>query len=458
MAGITLGIACLAAGLIFLSKPIWSIIIYVALLAWYPANITVKVGTIDFTVCRIVILVIFLNVFINTNLAKRFKLILLDKLILIYFLGQLVASSVNLPLEQLLENRAGAAFDSVLPYFAVRLIMRDKSDYLKLLKCILIISVPIACLGFYQSVTGHNILGFYKQYAAWGGHGTQSMDMRMGFYRADVVFPQPIMFGLFFGMLGPLCAGLIKDKRKKIWVWLGLGFMGLGLFSSMSSGPLLAAFIAGVFICIYKCRHQWKVIIVTVVLMCAAVEIISNRHFYDVIDRFTLSGSGSYYRSRLIEVALFEGGMSGHWLTGYGVDKEPGWGPEVDGRGFTDIVNHYLLILNNFGLLGLIPFLAIGYELIKMLVNAYNSSRLDVDKWLVWCVSGTLFGISAAFMTVSLFGQSVNIFYVIIGLAACMQNMIIYENYKYAVALQQRQMQKKIIYARENKDCCRSVR
>ena len=89
--------------------------------------------------------------------------------------------------------------------------------------------------------------------------------------------------------------------------------------------------------------------------MCACVEIISNRHFYDVISRFTFSGSSAWYRSRLIEVALFQGGMSGHWLTGYGWGVDPGWGAIIYGRPRSDIINQYLLVLCKYGLVGLVP-------------------------------------------------------------------------------------------------------
>jgi hypothetical protein len=47
-----------------------------------------------------------------------------------------------------------------------------------------------------------------------------------------------------------------------------------------------------------------------VVSLYAVVEIISNRHFYDVFGDFTVNPVTAWYRSRLIDVALFEGGMS----------------------------------------------------------------------------------------------------------------------------------------------------
>lgn len=43
-----------------------------------------------------------------------------------------------------------------------------------------------------------------------------------------------------------------------------------------------------------------------------------NRHFYNVIGGFTINPATAWHRTRLIEVVLFEGGVSDHWLTGFG--------------------------------------------------------------------------------------------------------------------------------------------
>jgi len=158
--------------------------------------------------------------------------------------------------------------------------------------------------------------------------------------------------------------------------------------------------------------------------MCGSVEIISNRHFYDVLGGFTFSSRTAWYRSKLIDVALFEGGMSGHWLTGFGYNVDPGWASRIDGRDHTDTVNHYLLVLQRFGLVGLLPFLAMNVVVIKKLVDAYKASILDSDKWLVWCLLAGLFGLSGAFISVSLFGQPTTIYYMMIGFAGVMPMVV----------------------------------
>jgi hypothetical protein len=233
------------------------------------------------------------------------------------------------------------------------------------------------------------------------------------------------MFGLFFAMLGPVCAGILGySKKYKMFWWMGLALMGVGLFSSMSSGPMLAAVLSIPFIAFYRWRRYWKPVAMIIVIMCGAVEIISNRHFYDVLGGFTMNPATAWYRSRLITVALREGGMSGHWLAGFGYLADPGWGPKIDGRGHTDLVNHYLLILCRYGLIGLLPFLAMAVAVVKRLVYAYRLTVSDSDRWLIWCLAAALFGLSGAMVSVSLFGQTTTIFYVILGFCGVMPGIV----------------------------------
>ena len=64
----------------------------------------------------------------------------------------------------LLENRAGAVFDMVLPYFAVRLAIQTRQQYLQLLKGIVLVAAPLGVVGLGECLTGWNPLGFLRVY------------------------------------------------------------------------------------------------------------------------------------------------------------------------------------------------------------------------------------------------------------------------------------------------------
>lgn len=424
MQAVTLSIALSAVTLMMCSSPIFGVVVYVAALAWYPIYLTIPVGTIDFTVCRIVIMAMYARLFLHMGLPRQFKFIWLDKLIIAYFFCQILAGLQTMPVGPFLENRSGAILNEVLPYFAVRMLVRRKEHLLLLLKSFLLIAAPLALVGFYQCLTGHNPVGFLQKYAAFGAPRNYVAVSRIGFYRANVTFGETIMFGMFFAMLWPMCVGLLQNVHRNRWLYLGgIGLMLLGVFSSMSSGALFATLLAFAFIAFYPFRVYWKPVTVLIILMCGSVEIISNRHFYDVLGDFTFNPATAWYRSRLIDVALFEGGMSGHWLVGYGFE-DPGWGPMIKGLPFTDLVNHYIVVLCRYGLFGLIPFIAVVGAAVKRIVVAFRKSTSDCEKWVIWCLCGSVFGILPAMMSVSLFGPAITVFYIMLALCGVVPDLV----------------------------------
>ncbi|UCG57795.1 MAG: hypothetical protein JSU70_23385 [Phycisphaerales bacterium] len=426
MQAVTLLIGIVGSVAVFLVAPVYGLVVFLVSCAWWPRYLTIQVGTIDFTAPKIIVLAIFAKLFMQTNLPHRFKFVALDKLVIAYFTAEIVAGAITTPtLMAFLENRAGAIFDMVLPYFAVRLIIRERRQYLILLKAIMIIAVPLAVLGFYESLTGNNLVGFLKQYHAWREGVVYTPTPRFGFFRACVTFPISITFGLFFAMFGPVCAGVLHNAKKyKALYWIALGLMVLGCFSSVSSGAVLAGLVSVTFLALYRWRRYWKPAVIVIVVMCVVVEVASDRHFWDVLGDFTFNPQTAWYRSRLIEVALFEGGMSGHWLAGHGPSVDPGWHAQIDRRSYTDLCNHYLLILSFYGVVALLIFIAMNVAAAKRLIKAYAASTSALDRWLIWCLSGGLFGLAVGCATVSLFGQPSTFYHMLLGFAGVMPTIV----------------------------------
>jgi hypothetical protein len=423
MQGVTLAIAALAVVGV-LALPIrYSVPIYLAALAWYPSYLAVSIGTVDFTVSRIVILAVLARLLVDREGVAHFRWGWVDTFVVLALAGEYVAGLMTTPTGRLLENRAGAAFDTMLPYFAVRLAVRTKEDYRALLWSLVVIAAPLALFGAYQCWTGDNPFGFLRRFRFTGAVTSgRVLPGRRGFWRAEVTFPMSIMFGLFFAMMGPICAGLWGYTKRKGLLIAGLGLMLVGMLSSVSSGPWLAGIVACGVMAFYPLRRYWKVALVLIVLFLAAIDVASNRRWYHVLASYsTLDAGTAYYRIGLMEEAL-GGGMSGHWLAGYG----------MVGRGGTqsfnwkhkDIVNHYILILVRYGLLALVPFVAAVTAGFFQLRRALARAVQENARWLVWTVMAALVGILAAMFSVSLFGQPGNLFYILLALAAGMPVLV----------------------------------
>jgi len=410
---VTLLTAFAVSVLVLMLSPIYGLVSYIAVVIWYPYSLTVKIGTIDFSASRIILIVLWVNILMRKGVNRQYNFTMLDKAIIVYFVAQIISGVTTTDMMKMIENRAGAFFDVALPYFAIRLIVNDKKKYIIFLKGLAIACALLLIPAAFESFTGHNLLDF--------GRGFQ-IDQRWGLYRAFASFRHPIARGIFLAMAGASCAGLTKSvARSQKWIYiLSITMIGLGILFTLSSGPFICAILSIIFIAHFPIRKYWKTTIVVLVIMCLMVEIISNRHFYDVIDRFAFNSRTAWYRNRLIEVALFEGGMSGHWLMGYGF-AEPGWCYLIDGRNHTDIVNHYLLILCRYGLVGFLPFCAIIYFTIATWCTNIRLSQSIANTWLLWCNGGAIFGALIAFNSVAYIGQPITLFYMTLALCGAYQ-------------------------------------
>ena len=125
-----------------------------------------------------------------------------------------------------------------------------------------------------------------------------------------------------------------------------------------------------------------------------------------------------WYRARLIDVGLQK--LPEYWAFGYGLTTDPGWGPLIIGLPMTDIVNEYLRIMARYGVGGLAMFVT---TLGVLLYGLYRTHRRATYPWArscVWTVSASLLGVMAALWTVNLFGIMASLFYLVLGLAACL--------------------------------------
>lgn len=434
--GLTLVVAFLAGFLVLIASPFYGLIVYIGALFLYPGLLSVEIGTFNFPIGRIVILLLYISILFRKNQLSKFQFLWTDMLMIILFACQLLAgATVTQNYAQFLENRAGRFCDITLPYFAVRLIITNRTKYIMLLKSILSIAIILVFFACYESFTGKNLLSFGASYL------TRQHNYRLGLARAFASFGNANYLGIFFAMAGGMCTGLLNNVRRKKRLWgIGIILMALGVFFTLTSGAWFSAIGVIFFIAFYRYRRYWKQAVLTLMVTCIAVELISNRHFFEIIDRFALNSQTAWYRSKLIKVALFEGGMSGHWLAGYGL-KDPNWSVMIDGRNHTDMCNHYLLILCRYGLIGFIPFCMLIVAALKKLFEDFWLLTRKCNTWLVWCLASGVFGALFAFNSVSLFGASNSFFYILLGLCGSlsliMRKTIIEEKRIYKLRSQQ---------------------
>ncbi len=152
MVTLTTLIAVFGSFATFFSNPLRSLLIYFAVMLWYPQYLTLDFGTISFTTSRILILAVLSNVLFRTKLVSEFKWTKLDFFVLAAFLGKCIALTTTTELALIVERQGGLLFDTVFLYFAVRLIVTSRKDLVSFTKALVFIAVPLAFVGVYDWV------------------------------------------------------------------------------------------------------------------------------------------------------------------------------------------------------------------------------------------------------------------------------------------------------------------
>lgn len=438
MEALTLIIAIVGSGFALFLRPVHALGIYCLCLFAYPQPLAVRLGTLDFSTGRIVILFLLANAIFRRGLWRGLKWDWLDTLFMATFVGSTFAVSTTMPSSVWIERQGGAFFDIVFIYAAVRLIIRSKQDLLIFIRWLVVIGVPIAALALYQALTGHNPIAYVRDYVQWEGKAAalaQGPEKRMGLWRSAATLDVPIVMGLYFAALAPMCLGLWSQRvwSKGRIVFL-TGVMLVGVLCSASSAPLFAIATTAMMLSVYKFRRFWPVLAVVALIGCLFIEVYSNRHFYHVLTRLALNPETAYYRIRLFETA-FGGGLDGHWTFGYGyVGLGPGNFNAL--AGFTwetdDLVNIYIDRLVKFGLVGTIPFALMNVLYFRRLYEASKYARSEADKFLLWAFASALVGWNVSLMTVSALNQAVQMLSIMI--AICCAYPLMMRDATHAVA------------------------
>jgi hypothetical protein len=161
-------------------------------------------------------------------------------------------------------------------------------------------------------------------------------------------------------------------------------------------------------------------------LLCGAgvltyIEVASERHFWEVIASFAATDAASAYYRTYAPVYWVEHVMPGHWWLGHGRVL-----PDMGSYG--DITNNYFLVLLYGGLCTLVPFLLV---LVIAYQRLYRAAKLAWSRDLTrvcWCVAAALTGVLLVMHTVSLFGQMVAYFSILLALPGALVVVARHEN------------------------------
>lgn len=414
MEGLTLLIAALGAVVVVAATPLYGLIAFLGILLIYPDYLRVSIGSVDISACRIVITILLLRTLCDRNLLRRFQWKTLDSFVLLAMSIFAVTLIFTSDIMHVLENRAGFLMDTFFVYVATRLIIVDHRSFVTLAKATALFTVFLTVHAVTETFTGKSLYTGLGQYCPWADTKGMEYQTRFGLNRAMGPPGETILFGLSFASLVPIIWILRHEPAPwGRWSYL-LTFIAIcGVAATISSGPYLALLVVLGCLALEYSKSLVKPLIVLFFLGCAAIEVISNRHFYHVLADYTMDPATGWYRARLIDVAIEQ--LPNYWLSGYGF-VDPGWGPMINELPRTDAVNDYVVHAITYGLFGLLAYLAVLGCSIYGVVRTYAITRSAWMKSCCWALVSSMLGLLIAMWSVSLFGQMVSQFYWLIGL------------------------------------------
>lgn len=397
----------------------YGLALYIFILMLYPYYLVVSFGVADICAARFVVVALIMKVWLEKTSVTKFKWNRLDSWVTAYILVGFVIMSITDP-SHVLENRLGNLMDTWLVYMIFRIFITDFDKMSTFIKLICIPVTFTAILGIIESCTSWQPYVPFRQFCPWFDMA-YNIEPRHGFMRAIGSFGHPIMFGMSFGIFCPLIFALRHSKNG--WRYMAYVFTAmaiLGAMSSMSNGGWVMIILVIFCLFLERAKHFVKPLIWLFTGFCIFTQIASNRNFYHVLASYAalLSGSG-WHRARLIDCAIEH--FYEWYLVGY-KGEDPGWGENL-GMGMTDITNEFILAGVKFGVLGVITLCGIFIVAFQQLIFSYKSSSDPVFRSWIWATGTLLIALATTFMSVSIFGQVVPLFFCSLGIVGSIRNM-----------------------------------
>lgn len=344
-------------------------------------------GSVQLTLVRAVLLVLIIPQTINLITGRYGKLIWTDILFLLHIIWSTIAISRNNP-EMVISNSGSTAIEFLGGYILARATIRDRASFLALcrwLGVIVLITIPLA---LYESRTDNPILiNTLRKLPGLQGYTDVQYETRMGLYRAQVLLPHPILYGLFCSTALSITMISLKGVLPNIWRYTLTTSAVLGVLLSLSSGALLPmALQIGMYVwawALQKQKNRWWFLIALMATGWVVIDILSNRSPMLVIMSYaTFSAHNAWWR-----LHTFEWGMVNIWAN------------PVFGIGFNDWVrpptmhtssvdNFWLLTAMRYGIPGF-ALIVTGYfyALLKIIWRDFSTDALLSQIRLGWVLT-----------------------------------------------------------------------
>jgi hypothetical protein len=313
----------------------------------------------------------------------------------------MLLSARNAGPTDILRGLANLTMDVVLPYYVFSRRLQTVAGLRTALSAFVFATLPFAASGAIEFARGWRI--YNAVFDQWGITLVQAYLYRDGMLRASVTAVEAIAFG-FVCMVAIGCLlGLRTPENRERMMSVALGVLVVGLICALSRGPWLGSILLVLIFAtmtrlavpnLVKIGLGLAIVCVPLMLSSAGERVYRLLPFVGSVET-----ANEDYRAKLIEVSTAV------------IARNPFFGartylaaPEfrqmIQGQGIIDIVNTYVAIALEFGLVGLFLFLALfvamGFSLLYKLMGTFGQ-----DATLLRALMAILAAIGFTIATVS---------------------------------------------------------
>ncbi len=374
----------------------------------YPDYLRVPMGLAQMSASRMVAMALLARMLVRVE-RSEFRWCLADSLVITIYLWSLLANFMTDSGSERMVWSIGNGLDTALIYFCARLTLSRIEHRRDALLPLCLVLIWLGSVGVVESLTGWSPYQPLLRFNSWQWMD-KGLEYRMGLVRARGSTSHPIYFGVSLFCTTVLAASFASLKPKSWFTIVAIALGVLGACSSLSSGPQLSLTIF-VLVGLFYFRPEYiKPALYIALGMGILAEILSDRRFYYLIDYLNFSGGTSYYRNRLIEVAVRH--LPEYWIFGYGSEWPNHWGAQIDQRRVVDIVNHYVILAVYGGAIPAVCYLAVQALGIREAVGTWRVAGTRTRR-MAFLQSGGLLGVMLGSLAVSLFAPAVGLVYIL---------------------------------------------
>ena len=395
---VALGVACIAAMLM----PRW----YELQLAGLPFDMRTLIAIIGLT-----------GILLHPRGQIRSPLVLLDAIVAALVITHVASDTLNVEFTPWLPLRAYGEW--ALPYVTGRLAVRNGLDIAGIIPWAAGLLVTLSGLAIFEAVSRINLFDvvFGPPLEVAGQEKFPRNVLRLGFLRSLGPTEHAIFHGLVQLSLLPWAWAATRSDRFRKLGWFALVVGVVGIFATLSRGPMLGAGLAGGFLlAVWSKWFRWPLIVVIVATVAAVVAmpervltmvgktINEDRFETDIeIDGVRYEMSGTLARYLLLKA--YWPAVQNAGPLGFGTAATGQFPPRVDPMPEAGQTRRMLRAPDNSYLMLTLRFGWIGTVLLPLLLGVaiWTGTRLRDDRSLLGlplALAASLFGIAAAIATV----------------------------------------------------------